>query len=100
MGRIVNMIVLIDPHLHKWPFFMEKKMEYEEFLKYKKRQDVPTGIIDVPELNENLFEFQRDIVRWALKRGRACIFSECGTGKTVMQLSWADQVADYNGARR
>lgn len=70
-------------------------MEYEEFLKKKKIQDVPTGIVDVPDLNENLFEFQRDIVKWALKRGRACIFSECGTGKTIMQLSWAHQVADY-----
>lgn len=74
-------------------------MEYNDFLKEKKVQDVPTGIKDVPELNKNLFPFQRDIVRWALKRGRACIFSECGTGKTIMQLSWAHQVADYtNGA--
>lgn len=70
---------------------------YREFLNNKRMEDVPTGIKDVPELNPMLFPFQRDIVRWALKRGRACIFSECGTGKTIMQLSWAHQVADYTG---
>ena len=70
-------------------------MKYDEFLKQKKIEDVPTGIKEIPELNENLFPFQRDIVKWALKRGRACIFSECGTGKTIMQLAWAHQVADH-----
>lgn len=74
-------------------------MEYEEFLEKKKIVDVPTGITKELELNKNLFPFQHDIVKWALKRGRACIFSECGTGKTIMQLSWADKVAEYtNGS--
>jgi superfamily II DNA or RNA helicase len=39
-----------------------------------------------------LFPFQRDIVKWALRRGRAALFADCGLGKTPMQLSWADQV--------
>jgi hypothetical protein len=39
-----------------------------------------------------LFPFQRDIVKWALRRGRAAIFADCGLGKTPMQLSWAAQV--------
>jgi len=73
--------------------------EYEEFLKNKKIVDVPTGIKDPGELNKNMFPFQHDIVKWALIRGRACIFSECGTGKTIMQLSWADKVREYtNGS--
>lgn len=74
---------------------IENVDSYAAFLQNKKIEDVPTGMKEIPELNKNLFPFQRDIVRWALKRGRACIFSECGTGKTIMQLSWAHQVADY-----
>ncbi|MBU2051317.1 MAG: helicase [Gammaproteobacteria bacterium] len=35
-----------------------------------------------------MFEFQRDITAWALKKGRACIFADCGLGKTLMQLEW------------
>lgn len=49
---------------------------------------------DVGELNPNLFGFQRDIVRWALKRGRAAIFAECGLGKSLMQLEWARHVLE------
>lgn len=44
-----------------------------------------------------LYEFQKDIVRWALKKGKACIFADCGLGKTPMQLSWAHQVCTYAG---
>lgn len=44
-----------------------------------------------------LYEFQKDIVRWALKKGKACIFADCGLGKTPMQLSWAHQVCTHTG---
>lgn len=67
-------------------------MDYQEFLKRKKIVDAPTGLKDIPELNPMLFDFQRDIVRWALKRGRAAIFADCGMGKTPMQLEWARHV--------
>ncbi len=67
-------------------------MNYQEFLASKKVLDVPTGLRDVPELNPMLFPFQHDIVSWALKRGRACIFADCGMGKTGMQLEWARHV--------
>jgi len=39
-----------------------------------------------------LFDFQRDIVNWALRRGRAAIFADCGMGKTPMQLEWAKHI--------
>jgi hypothetical protein len=44
------------------------------------------------ELPAFLFPFQRDLVMWALKKGRGAIFADCGLGKTPMQLVWADQV--------
>lgn len=67
-------------------------MEYQEFLEGKKVIDTPTGLVDIPELNPMLFPFQHDIVAWALRRGRACIFADCGMGKTPMQLEWAHNV--------
>lgn len=67
-------------------------MEYKDWLASKKITDPYTGLTEIPELNPMLFPFQHDVVRWALKRGRACIFSDCGTGKTAMQLEWARHV--------
>lgn len=55
--------------------------------------------IDKSELNPMLYEFQKDIVRWALKKGKACIFADCGLGKTPMQLSWAHQVHKHTGGK-
>ena len=68
-------------------------MEYTQFLKQKQIINTSKGIdIDRNLLNPMLFEFQRDIVWWALKKGKACIFADCGLGKTPMQLEWANQV--------
>jgi hypothetical protein len=64
-------------------------MNYKDFLEAKRIVDVPTGLDVIPELNPKLFDFQRAIVAWALRRGRAAIFADCGLGKTVMQLDWA-----------
>lgn len=74
-------------------------MEYAEFLSNKAMVDVPTGIDDPGELNPMLFDFQADITRWALRRGRAAIFADCGLGKTPMQLEWAQQVHGHTGCR-
>jgi superfamily II DNA or RNA helicase len=71
-------------------------MEYEKFIESKALVDIPTGI-DPPELIDSLYGFQRDIVSWALRRGRACIFADCGMGKTIMQLEWARCVSDHGG---
>lgn len=73
-------------------------MDYEKFIESKKVLDIDTGF-EVPrcDLNESLFDFQRDIVHWALRRGRACIFADCGMGKSLMQLSWANQVSERTG---
>lgn len=70
--------------------------DYERFLEDKRLIQKPCGF-EPHELNENLFDFQRDIVAWACRKGRAAIFADCGMGKTIMQLSWADQVHKRNG---
>lgn len=67
-------------------------MNYAAFLEQKQIDDAPTGLSEIPQLNPMLFDFQKDIVSWALRRGRACIFADCGMGKTPMQLEWARHV--------
>lgn len=71
---------------------MTNQSTYETFLDGKRIVEEARGLPDVPELNPMLFDFQRDIVQWALKRGRAAIFADCGLGKTPMQLEWAYRV--------
>jgi superfamily II DNA or RNA helicase len=66
--------------------------DYQSFLSRKAVIDPPTGLSKVPALNPALFDFQRDIDAWALRRGRAAIFADCGLGKTPMQLEWAKHV--------
>lgn len=67
-------------------------MSYQDFLASKRVIDAPTGLADPPALNPMLFDFQRDITAWALRRGRAALFEDCGLGKTAQQLVWADEV--------
>ncbi|MCE5182494.1 MAG: helicase [Betaproteobacteria bacterium] len=68
---------------------------YEEFLALKRMVDPATGMDVVPELPEFMFDHQRAIVNWALRRGRAAIFAGTGLGKTAMELVWGNTVSDY-----
>ncbi len=68
---------------------------YAEFLEKKSIVTVPTGIESVPKLNPVLFDFQRDIVKWALNRGRAAIFAGTGLGKTLMQVECARVIESH-----
>lgn len=65
-------------------------MNYAEFLKTKELQTIEAGF-DVSDewLSDKLFDFQKDIVKWALKKGKAAILTGCGTGKSFMLLEWA-----------
>jgi len=69
---------------------------YANFLARKKVSDIPTGF-EPDTLNNKLFNFQSDIVRWACRRGRAALFEDCGLGKTVQQLTWAQETVEKTG---
>jgi len=64
---------------------------YQAFLESKSQYGIDEGFnpVDLPSF---LYPFQVDLTTWALRRGRAAIFADCGLGKTPMQLVWADQV--------
>ena len=46
-----------------------------------------------------LFDVQRDIVQWALRRGKAALFAGTGLGKSFMELSWADAIVRATGGK-
>lgn len=71
-------------------------IDYLEFVESKRLVAPPTGM-EPGHVNDMLFDFQKDIVRWALRRGRAAIFADCGMGKTAMQLEWARHVHERTG---
>ena len=71
-------------------------MKYSDFLESKRISQKPCGF-EPSELNAYLFDFQRDIVTWACRKGRAAVFADCGMGKTIMQLAWADQIHKHRG---
>jgi len=68
-------------------------MNYQQFLDSKLLAIESKGITVLPaDLNANLFEFQRDIVVWALRLGKAAVFAQCGLGKSLIELTWAEQI--------
>lgn len=71
-------------------------MNYHEFLQTKQKIHILSGF-ELPdeELNSSLFPFQQFIVKRALRSGKYAIFADCGLGKTLMQLEWANQVSKH-----
>ena len=70
--------------------------DYGKFLNGKQDLGDACGFppLEIPEF---LFPFQRSLVEWAIRKGRAAIFADCGLGKTPMQLVWADNVVRHTG---
>lgn len=76
---------------------MTDNVAYHAFLARKAIFDPPTGLEHVPDLPARLFDHQRDITSWALRRGRAALFAGTGLGKSFMELAWADAVHRETG---
>ena len=73
-------------------------MTYETFLETKAKSHKSLGFdVSDDDLNKSLFDFQKHIVKKALKIGRYAVFADCGLGKTIIQLEWANQVALHTG---
>jgi len=65
-------------------------MDYQEFLSGKAYKAVNRGIdIKRDSIHPLLFDWQKDIVTWACKKGSAAVFLDTGLGKTFIQLEWA-----------
>lgn len=75
---------------------MPNDSPYAEFLA-RKAQLASSGGFQPVDLPGHLFDFQRNIVEWSVRHGRAAIFADCGMGKTPMSLAWAEQVNRKTG---
>ena len=65
-------------------------VSYSDFLASKRRHTGDVGHhVDPDQVHPFLHDWQNDIVRWSVARGRAANWTTTGTGKTVMQLEWA-----------
>jgi hypothetical protein len=65
-------------------------MSYAEFLARKTRRPELAGHrISATEVHPMLHGWQSDIVRWAVRTGRAAVWADTGLGKTFIQLEWA-----------
>lgn len=69
---------------------------YQDFLDQKLHTGAAHGFEPI-WMPPQLFDFQVALVTWAVQKGRAAIFADCGLGKTAMQLTWAENVARYSG---
>lgn len=68
--------------------------EYEELIARKSAAVSASGfLVEDDDIASHLFPHQRDLVRWALRRGRAALFADTGLGKAIMLLEWARHVA-------
>lgn len=71
-------------------------MNYHKFISSKHIRAGWDGF-DPKEVSPALYDWQKAIVEWACRKGRAALFEDCGLGKTVQQLEWARQVFNHTG---
>lgn len=68
---------------------------YADFIARKQSRANEYGPeVDPDELNPILHDWQREIVSWAIKVGRAAIWADTGLGKTFMQVEWLRRIVD------
>lgn len=68
--------------------------DYRAFLDAKRRTADDYGFAATVD-NPHPFDWQRRVVEWALKKGRASLFEDTGLGKSLQQLLWAEQVVRH-----
>ena len=71
---------------------------YQAIIENKKWDSRPVGFSPtfVPP---RLFPYQQACVNWAVRKGRAALFEDCGLGKTIQQLAWAENVRAHTNGR-
>ena len=74
------------------------RKDYTDFIGKKVKRFSACGFsVNDSEINQQLFPWQREVARWAIRKGRAALFEGCGLGKTPQQLVWADHVKRATG---
>ena len=68
-------------------------MDYSDFLNSKIDYGANSGF-EPTFMPPFLFDFQVSLTDWAVRKGRAAIFADCGLGKTPMQLVWSQNIIE------
>lgn len=76
----------------------DTKRDLRSFLEGKRQLAGEYGFEPI-FMPEKAFAFQRDLIEWAVRKGRGAVFADCGLGKTLVQLAWAENVAAHTGGR-
>jgi len=66
-------------------------MEYKDYLFEKAQLGENNGFENL-FMPDFLFDFQKDLLAWSLKKGRSAIFADCGLGKSPIELVWAENI--------
>jgi hypothetical protein len=66
--------------------------DYKSFVERKSQLAGCNGFEPTFE-HPKAYGFQTELVNWAIRRGRSAIFADCGLGKTLMQMTWSQNVA-------
>ena len=66
------------------------KNDYTTFLNKKGIANSMEGFkpLWIPDF---LYDFQKELVDWSIRKGKAALFEDCGLGKTPQQLVWAEK---------
>jgi ERCC4-related helicase len=73
-------------------------MNYQEFLESKKHTIGNFGF-DANYIPDIAFDFQKAIIEKAVKKGRMAIFADTGLGKTLMQVSIAQNIVNHTNGK-
>jgi superfamily II DNA or RNA helicase len=73
-------------------------MNYTDFLQAKESVSQLHGFKPL-RIPDYLFDFQKALTEWSIRKGRTAIFADCGLGKSVMELVWATNVVQKTHGR-
>lgn len=69
-------------------------MSYHDFINKKLHEGADCGF-EPNFMPSCLMDFQAAMVDWAVQKGRGAMFEDCGMGKTLQSLTWAQNVAQH-----
>jgi len=77
---------------------MQKQVSYQEFLQ-RKRHSIGEFGFDPVFMPEMAFDFQKYVIEKSVRKGRIANFLDTGLGKTLIQLSIAQNIAEKTNRR-
>jgi len=77
---------------------MNTQENYAAFLQQKGQLDGNYGFHPT-FYPDGMFDFQRHLIDWSVNKGKAAIFADCGLGKTLMQLTWSENIVQKTNGR-